>query len=126
MRLLLDTHIFYWSLYSRSRLPKGALEAILAAEAVFVSAVSIWEMAIKVRLSKIKGDPARLADFIAESGFSELPIWSRHAKLVSTLPMHHSDPFDRLLIAQAIAEPLHLLTADIKLKPYTDLILCVG
>ena len=105
MRLLLDTHIFYWSLYNRSRLPERALETILAAEAVSVSAVTIWEMAIKVRLGKMKGDPARLADHIAQSGFTELPIWSRHAKLVATLPLHHADPFDRLLIAQAMAEP---------------------
>jgi PIN domain nuclease of toxin-antitoxin system len=125
MRILLDTHIFYWSLYNRGNLPKGALEAILGAEAVFVSAVSIWEMAIKVRLGKMKGDPGRLADYIAESGFTELPIWSRHAKVVATLPMHHADPFDRLLVAQAMAEPLHLLTSDTKLKAYTDLVVCV-
>src|SRR3954462_15562436 len=117
MRLPLDTHIFYWSLYNRMRVPTRALETILAAEAVFVSAVTIWEMAIKVRLGKMNGDPARLADYIAQSGFAELPIWSRHAKLVATLPLHHTDPFDRLLIAQAMAEPLHLLTSDIKLKP---------
>jgi PIN domain nuclease of toxin-antitoxin system len=125
MRLLLDTHIFYWSLYNRSRLPKGTLETILGAEAVFVSAVSIWETAIKVRLGKMKGDPARLADYIPESGFKELPVWSRHAKLVATLPMHHTDPFDRLLIAQAMSEPLHLLTVDVLLKPYSDLVVCV-
>ena len=125
MRLLLDTHIFYWSLYSRSRLPERASTMILAAEAVFVSAVSVWEMAIKVRLGKMKGDPARLAEYIAQSGFTELPIWSRHAKLVATLPLHHTDPFDRLLIAQAMAEPLHLLTSDTKLRPYSDLVVCV-
>jgi PIN domain nuclease of toxin-antitoxin system len=124
MRLLLDTHIFYWSLYDRSRLPNGALETIMGAEAVFVSAVSIWETAIKVRLGKMKGDPARLADHIPESGFKELPVWSRHAKLVATLPMHHSDPFDRLLIAQAMSEPLHFLTADTELKKYSELVLC--
>jgi PIN domain nuclease of toxin-antitoxin system len=125
MRLLLDTHIFYWSVYNRRRLPERAHKTILAAEAVFVSAVTIWEMAIKVRLGKMKGDPARLAEYIAQSGFTELPIWSRHAKLVATLPMHHTDPFDRLLVAQAMSEPLHLLTSDVKLKPYGDLVFCV-
>ena len=125
MRLLLDTHIFYWSLYDRSRLPERALQMILAAGAVSVSAVSIWEMAIKVRLGKMKGDPGRLADHIAQSGFTELPIWSRHAKVVATLPLHHTDPFDRLLIAQAMVEPMHLLTSDTKLKPYGDLIVCL-
>ena len=125
MRLLLDTHIFYWSLYDRARLPASALEMILSAEAVFVSAVTIWEMAIKVRLGKMKGDPARLADYIDQSGFTEIPVWSRHAKLVATLPMHNNDPFDRLLIAQAMSEPMHLLTSDSKLKPYSDLVICV-
>ncbi len=125
MRLLLDTHIFYWSVYNRSRLAKEALETILRAEAVFVSAVSIWEMAVKVRLGKMNGDPARLANYIAESGFTELPVWSRHAKLVATLPLHHTDPFDRLLIAQAFSEPLHLLTADAMLKAYSELVICV-
>jgi PIN domain nuclease of toxin-antitoxin system len=125
MRLLLDTHIFYWSLYNRRRLPERAHKTILAAEAVFVSAVTIWEMAIKVRLGKMKGDPARLAEYIAQSGFTELPIWSRHAKLLATLPMHHTDPFDRLLVAQAMSEPLRLLTSDVKLKPYGDLVFYV-
>jgi PIN domain nuclease of toxin-antitoxin system len=124
MRVLLDTHIFYWSLYNRERLSKGAQDAILEAEAVFVSAATIWETAIKVRLGKMKGDPDILASYISQSGFTELPIWSRHAKIVATLPMHHTDPFDRLLIAQAISEPLNLLTADTKLKPYSDLVIC--
>ncbi|WP_109484698.1 type II toxin-antitoxin system VapC family toxin [Occallatibacter savannae] len=124
MRLLLDTHVFYWSLYDPDRLPQNVLETIMSAEAVFVSAASIWEAAIKVRLGKMRGDPLALAGHISESGFTELPIWSRHAKLVATLPMHHSDPFDRLLVAQAMTEPLHLLTADAKLKPYSDLVIC--
>lgn len=124
MRLLLDTHVFYWSLYDPDRLPQNVLENIMSADAVFVSAASIWEAAIKVRLGKMKGDAAVLASHINDSGFTELPIWSRHAKLVAALPMHHSDPFDRLLIAQAMCEPLHLLTADAKLKPYSDLVIC--
>jgi PIN domain nuclease of toxin-antitoxin system len=125
MRVLLDTHIFYWSLYNPRRLPERAHKTILDADAVFVSAATIWEMAIKLRLGKMKGDPARLADYIAQSGFTELPIWSRHAKLVATLPLHHTDPFDRLLIAQSMTEPLHLLTSDTKLKSYSDLVICV-
>lgn len=125
MRLLLDTHIFYWSLYNRSRLPKEAVEKILGSEEVFVSAASIWEMAIKVRLGKMKGDPAKLANYITQSGFTELPVWSRHAKLVATLPLHHTDPFDRLLIAQAMSEPLHLLTVDAMLKSYCELVICL-
>lgn len=124
MRILLDTHIFYWALYNRGRLPKGALKTIESAEAVFVSAASIWETAIKVELGKMIGEPDILAKYIAESGFEELPVWSRHAKLVSELPRYHKDPFDRILIAQALAEPLHLLTADAHLKQYSELVLC--
>ena len=97
----------------------------MQAEAVFVSSASIWETAIKVRLGKMDGSPAQLAAEIEASGFQELPVWSRHALLVADLPMHHSDPFDRLLFAQAMSEPLHLLTADAQLKPYSDLVICV-
>ena len=71
------------------------------------------------------GDPADLAAQIDAAGFQDLPIWPRHAQMVANLPLHHSDPFDRLLVAQALSEPLHLLTADAQLKPYTHLVLCI-
>ncbi len=125
MRLLLDTRIFYWSVYDPDRLTPGTVGTIMGAEAVYVSSASIWEIAIKVRIGKMHGDPRELADQIAASRFRELPVWSVHAQLVATLPLHHSDPFDRLLIAQAITEPLHLLTADAQLKPYSELVICV-
>jgi PIN domain nuclease of toxin-antitoxin system len=125
MRILLDTHIFYWSLYNPDKLPQQAITTILSAESVFVSSASIWEMAIKVRLGKMKGDPRELAANIGAANFQEMPVWSRHAVLVSSLPTHHNDPFDRLLIAQAMSESLHLLTADAQLKPYSDLVICV-
>ena len=63
--------------------------------------------------------------FDLASGFQELPVWSRHTILVANLPMHHTDPFDRLLIAQAMSEPMHLLTADAQLKPYSELVIQV-
>jgi PIN domain nuclease of toxin-antitoxin system len=125
MRLLLDTHIFYWSFYDPDRLSQDTIATIKAAEQVYVSSASIWEMAIKVRLGKMDGDPVELAGNIVAAGFRELPVWSKHAMLVATLPMHYSDPFDRLLIAQAMSEPLHLLTADTQLKPYSELVICV-
>lgn len=125
MRLLLDTHIFYWSFYNPNRLSKKTIAIIKAAEEVYVSSASIWEMSIKVRLGKMNGDPAELADYIAASGFKELPVWARHPLRVATMPMYHTDPFDRLLIAQAMSEPLHLLTADAKLKVYGELVVCV-
>ncbi|MGH9604627.1 MAG: type II toxin-antitoxin system VapC family toxin [Terracidiphilus sp.] len=125
MRLLLDTHILYWSYYERERLSRKALDQIFAAEAIFVSSASIWEMAIKVRLGKMAVDPAKLVDQIEAAGFRELPVYSKHALLVAGLPMHHADPFDRLLIAQAMSEPLHLLTADTQLTPYSPLVILV-
>jgi PIN domain nuclease of toxin-antitoxin system len=125
MRLLLDTHIFYWSFYDPDRLSKRTITAIKEANAVYVSSASIWEMAIKVRLGKMDGDPSELAENIVAAGFRELPVLSKQALLVATLPLHHTDPFDRLLIAQAMSEPLHLLTADSQLKIYSELVVCV-
>ena len=87
-----------------------------------MSAASIWEIAIKVRLGKIEGDPQQLVQAITDSGFSELPVGARHAAHVAKLPLHHGDPFDRLLLAQAITEPLRLLTVDPVLAQYTELV----
>jgi PIN domain nuclease of toxin-antitoxin system len=125
MRLLLDTHFAYWVFYETARLSQQAKEFIYGAEEIFVSSASIWEMAIKVRLGKMGGDPREMANMIEEADFEELPVLSRHAVLIADMPMHHADPFDRLLIAQAQAEGLRLLTANAKLKPYGDLVVCV-
>jgi len=125
VRLLLDTHILYWSFYERERLSQAARDRIAEAEAIFVSSASIWEMSIKIRLGKMRGDPFEVVRLIGAAGFDELPVWSRHALVVATLPMHHADPFDRLLLAQAISEPLLLLTVDSKLKPYSALVVLV-
>jgi PIN domain nuclease of toxin-antitoxin system len=122
MRLLLDTHIFLWAVAGSALLKPPARRLIESAEEVYVSAASIWEVAIKARLGKIEADPNELAAAIEASGFLELPITARHAAGVSQLELHHHDPFDRLLIAQALAEPLKLLTADELLARYTDLV----
>ncbi|HEY1735934.1 MAG TPA: type II toxin-antitoxin system VapC family toxin, partial [Methylovirgula sp.] len=89
------------------------------------SSASLWEIAIKVRLGKMTADPKELFAQIAVNRFHELPVWSRHALVVADLPLHHTDPFDRLLIAQAMSEPLHFLTADTELKRYSDLVIVV-
>jgi PIN domain nuclease of toxin-antitoxin system len=125
MRILLDTHIFCWWFYEPERLSQETLAIMRGAERTFVSSASIWEVAIKVRLGKMSADPQELLDQIEVNGFHELPIWSKHALLVAKLPLHHADPFDRLLIAQAISEPLNLLTADAQLKPYSELVIQV-
>lgn len=123
MRILLDTHIFCWWFYEPERLSQETLAIMRGAERTFVSSASIWEISIKVRLGKISADPQELFEQIEANGFRELPVWSRHALLVAKLPMHHADPFDRLLIAQAICEPLHLLTADAQLRQYSELVI---
>jgi PIN domain nuclease of toxin-antitoxin system len=118
LKLLLDTHVFLWSVMGSSNLTKSARDLIARADAVYVSAASIWEIAIKVRLGKMQGDAQDLAGAIDPSGFIELSVTARHAAAVAFLPLHHSDPFDRLLIAQSLAEPLRLLTVDRILAAY--------
>jgi len=125
MRVLLDTHIFYWLCYDQQKLPSAARATLDGAEAVYVSAVSFWEIAIKVRVGKLKADIPELLLSFEAANLLELPVLARHTPLVSILPLHHADPFDRLLIAQAMTEPMHLLTADPQLKQYTDLVIQV-
>jgi PIN domain nuclease of toxin-antitoxin system len=120
---LLDTPIFLWYLADSRRLASAARSRIARADAVFVSAASIWEAAIKIGIGKLAAAPDDLIAGIAASGFVELPVTAHHAARVATLPDHHRDPFDRLLVAQALHEPLHLLTADPVLARYSDLVL---
>jgi PIN domain nuclease of toxin-antitoxin system len=123
MRILLDTHIFCWWFYEPKKLSATTLEIMREADRVFVSSASIWEVAIKARLGKMNVDPEELFHQIQVNGFHELPVLSKHALIVAGLPLHHSDPFDRLLIAQAICEPLRLMTTDSRLSKYTDLVI---
>lgn len=125
MRLLLDTHIFLWAVAGSPRLKPAARRLIESAEQVYVSAASIWEVAIKAQLGKIEADPQALTNAIAASGFLELGVRAAHAAGIARLAPHHSDPFDRLLVAQALAEPLRHLTADAALVPYGDIVLLV-
>jgi PIN domain nuclease of toxin-antitoxin system len=125
MRILLDTHIFLWAVAGSRLLKPAARRLIDSADEVYVSAASIWEVAIKARLGKIDADPYELAGAIEASGFLELPVRAAHAASVTRLALHHNDPFDRLLIAQAIAEPLRLLTADEVLVEYSDVVMLV-
>lgn len=125
MRLLLDTQVFIWVTQDNPRLTKAAKAMILEASEVFVSAASIWEIAIKARLGKIDADPQEMAQAIITSGFCELPITAQHAAGVERLPDHHKDPFDRLLLAQALTEPLRLVTSDHQIANYSDLVIQV-
>jgi len=127
LRLLLDTQIFLWSLDRVARLPSVAREAIEAADnAVLVSAVVIWEIAIKASVGRLELPPAdlrRLPRLIETAGFTELPVLARHAAGVQGLPWHHRDPFDRLLVAQARDEGLTLVTVDPVIRAYDVLVL---
>lgn len=122
MKILLDTHIFLWWIKGESRLSKMARNFILDASEVYISSASIWEAAIKTGLGKLEVDMEDLVNAITASGFLELPILAKHAAMVTQLPNHHRDPFDRMLVAQAICEPLQLLTFDKILGDYHDLV----
>lgn len=125
MKLLLDTHIVYWTFYEPRNLPQDARQLMIDADAVFVSPASIWEIAIKARLGKLNANPRRVVQFMESAGFHELPVSSRHAVIVADLPLHHTDPFDRLLIAQAISEQMQMVTVDPHLKQYSELVIQV-
>ena len=111
-RLLLDTHVLLWALEDSQALSVDARQSIAdTRNEVFVSAVSIWEMAIKRSLGNLRA-PDNLADTVQEAGFAALPITLAHAEQAGMLPPHHRDPFDRMLVAQALAEGLVLVTDD--------------
>lgn len=118
MKLLLDTHVLLWALTDSPRI-KAIRKRLLAADnEVYFSVASLWEIAIKVSLGKLQADATEIRDAALEGGFVELPILGQHALHVGGLPWHHRDPFDRLLVAQAAAEPMRLLTADEQLVAY--------
>lgn len=117
MRLLLDTQVLLWIQDDDPRLRRSWLDAIDEAEVAFVSAVSIWEIAIKSSLGKLR---ARATPSVTARafGYRPLPITWQHAEAVGALPFHHGDPFDRLLVAQARLEGLTLVTADRMIARY--------
>jgi PIN domain nuclease of toxin-antitoxin system len=125
MRLLLDTQIVYWFFYEKRTVPRQAYDLMNQAQTIFVSAASVWEMAIKVRIGKLNANPRQMAQLMEAAGFDEQPVFSRHTILVADMPLYHADPFDRLLIAQAKSENLHLLTTDSQLKQYSELVIQV-
>lgn len=122
MRILLDTHVFLWWLNDDEKLSAKGRAMIGSAVDVYVSSASIWEAAIKVGIGKLDVDIDQLVAQIKHSGFRELPITAVHAAMVKNLPEVHRDPFDRILVAQALAEPLRLVTCDGILKGYSALV----
>jgi PIN domain nuclease of toxin-antitoxin system len=117
LNVLLDTHLLLWALSRPAKLKPRARTLIEQSE-VFVSSASIWEIAIKSSLGKLEADPRLVLEGLEPAGLRKLSITVEHAAKVYELPAHHRDPFDRLLLAQALSEPLMLLTDDDVLGQY--------
>jgi PIN domain nuclease of toxin-antitoxin system len=117
LNLLLDTHVVLWWRADVERIARPVREAIASADVVFVSVASAWEIAIKQALGKVRL-PESFATGVDRSGFARLTITFEHAAAAARLPRHHADPFDRMIVAQAIAEGLRLVSADPALTMY--------
>lgn len=127
MRLLLDTHVFVWSINRPSVLP-SSIRSLLAdrQHSITISVATIWEIAIKRPLGRMNApaiSSSEAIDVCALAGFEILDISAAHAAAVEKLPLLHGDPFDRLLVAQALVEPMRLVTHDARLAAYSDTII---
>ena len=125
MVLLLDTHILLWALVMPERLPQDVRRDLANPDnEVCFSAVSIWEIAVKTALKRLdfRYDPDEIADAARQTGMVEICVSARQAARVVDLPHHHNDPFDRLLIAQALSLPARLFTADATMTRYSELV----
>ncbi|MGR3742610.1 MAG: type II toxin-antitoxin system VapC family toxin [Pseudooceanicola nanhaiensis] len=116
MRLLLDTHVLLWAVLNDPRLTEAQARAIGEGD-LYLSAASVWEIGIKRALGKLDV-PESLFDIAVDAGCRPLPISWTHAEAAASLPPHHADPFDRMLIAQARCEGLALASSDEKFAPY--------
>lgn len=114
---LLDTHILIWALAGDSSLSKAQRAVVDSGEQKFVSSVVLWEIATKTSAGKLTL-PADLDDLLAETGCLELPVTWEHARRLQTLPWLHRDPFDRMLLAQALVENLIIVTSDSDIRRY--------
>ncbi|OGO57263.1 MAG: hypothetical protein A2Z32_09545 [Chloroflexi bacterium RBG_16_69_14] len=117
MNLLLDTHAILWFVGGEAELRDDARTAIESAERTYVSSASIWELAVKHARGRLVA-PEHLPERLRELGFVELSLGWEHAQLAGELPMHHRDPFDRMLVAQAIVERLTIVTRDTMIRRY--------
>jgi PIN domain nuclease of toxin-antitoxin system len=117
VRLLLDTHVVLWQLSGERELPAPVRDAIATADDLLFSVVSFAEVGIKVSAGKLDV-PDDLQARIADSGVRTLGLSPAHGLAVADLPVHHRDPFDRLIIAQAMVERLTVVTADTRFQPY--------
>jgi PIN domain nuclease of toxin-antitoxin system len=116
--LLLDTHVVIWWWSKPDRLRRDVRQTIATADLVLVSAASAWETVVKAALGKLEL-PAAFSTMVEDAGFKELPIRFNHATALAALPPHHRDPFDRMLIAQAVTDRATVVTHDPQFKPYS-------
>lgn len=128
MNVLLDTHVALWAITDSPQLSPKAREILLGARShLWVSTASLWEIAIKHSLGRgampVSGEEA--LGYFRQAGYGILPIEPEHAVAVEQLASHHQDPFDRLLVAQALTEPMRLLTHDERVASYNDAIILV-
>jgi PIN domain nuclease of toxin-antitoxin system len=129
MRVLADTHLLLWAAAKSRRLPRDARRLLEdVANDIYFSAASIWEIAIKTNLRRrdFRIDLALVRPALAQMGFLELPVTGAHAEAVASLPPVHKDPFDRILVAQSLMEPLVLLTNDQDLAGYGETVRVVS
>jgi PIN domain nuclease of toxin-antitoxin system len=125
MRILLDTHVLLWALAGDARLGRAKPLILDRGNEIAVSTASYLELAIKASQGKIDIDLSQIRVSVAASGYDELPVTGTHAEALAGLPWHHKDPFDRILVAQALAEPMRLLTADAAVARYSDTVMLV-
>ncbi|HZN16762.1 MAG TPA: type II toxin-antitoxin system VapC family toxin [Micromonosporaceae bacterium] len=117
MSLLLDTHVVLWGLAGAPELSDDFLDRLRHDPDIFLSPVTVWEITIKQAAGKL-GGPPDLPERVRDMGFLELPVAHVHAITAGRLPMHHRDPFDRMLVAQAVVEKLTLATRDPEIQRY--------
>ena len=126
MKLIIDTQILIWWLTANKRLPNKAAEIIAdGTNEVLVSAASIWEVAIKMSLGKIQLSGNNFEERLIASGLTPVAVKLSHALESAALPLHHRDPFDRMLVAQSLIEDCYLLTADKPLAVYGKTVLVI-
>jgi PIN domain nuclease of toxin-antitoxin system len=128
VNVLLDTHVALWAIQDSPALPPAAREIILSpVNTIYVSTATLWEISIKFSLGRgdMPIDGKQALTYFREAGYRMLSIKPEHVVEVQNLPAHHKDPFDRLLVAQALTEPMRLLTHDSLVARYSDTILRV-
>lgn len=127
MNLLLDTHVAIWAVRASHLLPRGIKTLIGDPKnAVFVSPITIWEIGIKRALKRASAPPIDTEEAVFQfeaAGYGWLPVTPAHAAAVESLPLLHGDPFDRLLVAQALAEPMRLVSRDRRVAAYSDTVI---